>query len=155
MRISVAQVHVFRLAANSSACFFVLVQIEVGRFGFAMMIQPWDKAREIFFSRIAHAKTPAMRRRREEEYAEFVDFLGTQAEGDQFIAAMHAALKDDMLAFPWFAEGKRIKSSRLPSCAIRADRNGRSRLASRRKSLWLARNGVGKHENGDDRQHSS
>jgi hypothetical protein len=79
-----------------------------------MMIQnrPWDKAREIFFSRIARAKTPAMRRRREEEYAQFVDFLGTQAKGNQFLAEMHAELKNDLMAFDWFAaaQAKKILS---------------------------------------------
>ena len=69
-----------------------------------MIHQPWDKALEIFFSRIAHAKTPAMRRQREKEFAEFIDFLGTQAAEYPFLAAMQAALKDDLLAFPWFAE---------------------------------------------------
>jgi hypothetical protein len=84
-----------------------------------MMIQnrPFDEARELFFSRIARAKTPAMRRRREEEYAQFVDFLGTQAKGNQFLAAMHAELKNDLLAFDWFAAAQAKKI--LDAAALR------------------------------------
>jgi hypothetical protein len=90
--------------------FSCLCELKLGRFDFAMIQNsPWDKAREIFFSRIAHAKTPAMRRRREEEYAQFVEFLGTQAADYPFLAAMQAELQNDLLAFDWFAAAQAKK----------------------------------------------